>query len=1228
MVLDRIFQLPRVGTRRRKEDVITLADHARDARQWHLAARLYREALDHNPRNPPIWVQYGHTLKEWGELRDPEKLAQAEIAYRRALALDPVVADTYLQLGHILKLQGKSDEAEASYLRAFALDPASPFAQQELSGRGWSETHLAELKQLMCPAAAPTAVDRSVAGDPRKKLSDAAGDEPAPVRSERVGVLDYIYGTTAAGWVWNPRDPTSSASVEFVVSKKVIHRVEANIYRDDLKAAGFGTGCAGFLTALPITVDDGEVVVHARLADTNWALDNSPRTAKQLNRCERVAGEFRARLRARLDRETQGLMSVVMPVYNTDAVWLREAIESVTKQWCSRWELVCVNNGSTEPHVWKILDEYARSDNRINVVTLFKNAGIAGGTNAGIQASSGELIAFMDSDDYLEPDTVYKYLRAHHTTKADLLYCDEFITGSDSNLILSVAARAAYSWDYYISHPYFVHMISVSRRLINSVGKWNESMQQSADVDFVLRCQEHAKLVAHIPSVLYRWRTHAASWGHQKKEDVTAATLAALNRHLARTAPGAVAIAGPSFNFYRVDFPDDHGKVLIVIQVLNGTDFLQRCLDSIWATTQTAEVEILIVHNESCQIENNEYLDRIKNKVTTHTLAGDSNYCTMFNSAVKFYEERYGHLPPYLLFSSDAVEARESGWLDHMRGLSGRDDVGVVGATLIHPDDRIHHAGVVIGLNGAAAHINELLPFRTGTDRTLGHLGNLVSTRDYSAVGAGCIMSRAAVFAEADGFGEGIPEGLSGVDYCLRVGSLGYKVLNDAHAVLRWHEPANIGQAGRIDYPEDYKPFLQRWENVIDQGDPYYSPLFYTRGPQHEVARYASASSKVTVKPGLGSRNRVPSSPVKGAIFDVRKWQTEVKLTSPSPVSMNRPIGIFVHIFYDELTDEIASYLAQIDLPKRIYISTKPAEKTKTILAGFDRHGLGQVTDVAVVPDYGTDIAPLVIAFADKIEQHDVCLKIHSKRSVHAAREFGDGWRSHLYHELMANRDRVCAIVNTMLINPDVGMLIPRHYPRINVNSISIGVNYDQMQRVLTKIGIHLLPNQDIEYPVGSMFWFRGKALAALAHLGFDWADFGRGYEETDGTLAHGMERCFLFFVAKAGMKWGFLPPFRSGPAMSRDEAIRVVRDSGLFDEAYYLKANPDIAGAGIDPLGHWVDFGSREWRNPSESFDLEFYTRLMPPQYFNAIVHYMAEGRALGLPTVRPSRPYPFEPK
>jgi tetratricopeptide (TPR) repeat protein len=157
MALSRVAEMLRIIARRRRPDIVALADRARDAAQWELAAVLYRQALDRNSRDSSIWVQYGHALKESGELRDPEKLAQAETAYRKALSLNPGVADWFLQLGHVLKLQGEIEEAEASYLRAFVLDPSMPYPLDELGRLGWTEAHIAELRRMIASDTHPAA---------------------------------------------------------------------------------------------------------------------------------------------------------------------------------------------------------------------------------------------------------------------------------------------------------------------------------------------------------------------------------------------------------------------------------------------------------------------------------------------------------------------------------------------------------------------------------------------------------------------------------------------------------------------------------------------------------------------------------------------------------------------------------------------------------------------------------------------------------------------------------------------------------------------------------------------------------------------------------------------------------------------------------------------------------------------------------------------------------------
>lgn len=95
-------------------------------RDWAAARRAYAAALRLDPSHAPIWVQYGHSLKEQGYLQ------QAEAAYRRAAGLDGASADIRLQLGHVLNLTGDRAGALAAYEAAHALDPAMLHGRVEI----------------------------------------------------------------------------------------------------------------------------------------------------------------------------------------------------------------------------------------------------------------------------------------------------------------------------------------------------------------------------------------------------------------------------------------------------------------------------------------------------------------------------------------------------------------------------------------------------------------------------------------------------------------------------------------------------------------------------------------------------------------------------------------------------------------------------------------------------------------------------------------------------------------------------------------------------------------------------------------------------------------------------------------------------------------------------------------------------------------------------------------
>jgi GT2 family glycosyltransferase len=654
------------------------------------------------------------------------------------------------------------------------------------------------------------------------------------------GRLDGVEGWTATGWVIDERAGEAPPEVLFYRDGVQIASAVPMRFRPDLLEHGFRIGLAGFEVELPIDFGAAErVTISARIASTGQPLHNAPLEVRApehlrgwLRRNSGVSGEELALVRARANAGVTKRLSIVMPVYETRADWLREALDSVLAQWCDAWELICIDDGSRLPHVREILADYAARDPRVRPLYLDRNVGIAGATNRAIAAAAGDYVAFMDHDDVLEPDAVERMLEAAESGPG-LIYSDEAITGPSIHAIRHIVARPAFSYDYYLSHPYFVHFVAVRRDVARATGGLDETMRISADVDFVLRAIEHAGTVAHVPAALYRWRTHDTSTGHAKKDEVTQATLGALNRHFARAGQAASATEGLGFNGHRIDFADDPAPTLVVIPTRNRLDLLERAVASIGRTTDPATTRILVIDHQSTDRDIRAWFRRMAGRIDVVPYAGPFNFAAMNNLAVKAAGDAFR----YLLFCNNDIEAIEPGWLEHMRGLAARDDVGAVGATLLYPDRTIQHAGVTMGLAGLVDHAHKFRPFlRSTSERSLGYNYSLASIRDYSAVTAACLIMRRALFEEVGGFDEGFEIGFNDVDLCLRICALGYKVLNDPYAVLVHHESASRKGTREMEHPGDAQRLRARWSSLMAGADPFYSPLLSLDPPADHAA--------------------------------------------------------------------------------------------------------------------------------------------------------------------------------------------------------------------------------------------------------------------------------------------------------------------------------------------------------------------------------------------------------
>lgn len=567
----------------------------------------------------------------------------------------------------------------------------------------------------------------------------------------------------------------------------------------------------------------------------------SPEAAYLSARARRPSAAARGRLQRRAAaRFGQRKLSIIMPTYNTRDTWLRAAVDSVLAQWCPNWELICVDDSSTEASVLATLHAYSEADQRITVRSTAYHMGQAGAVNIGLGVAGGEFVAFLDHDDFVEATAVWQCLATALEPDVDLIYSDELVTADDIEVPRTLVARPAFSHDYYLDHPYFVHLVACRRALANEIGGFDETMSNSADVDFILRFLERARSVAHIPDVLYRRRTQDSSPGYERKQDVTAAMIAALDRAVKHVDPRATAGTGLGFNQYRIDWPDPGGKALIVIPTKNRGDLLRKAISSIEVTCPPDDYRIVVIDHASDEPATHEYLRSIELLHTVMRVEGDFNFAAMNNDAVRTYGAHY----PFVLFMNNDVEAVQPNWLSRLRSLAARSDVAAVCPLLLYPGDqpdfytRVQHGGVLVGFDGAAEHaFKGVKAYDDDGRRHAGYNCSLNVVREFSAVTGACLLMRRDVFESVRGFDETLRVGFNDTDLCLRAGELGYKVLYDGHTVLYHHESATRRPANLLVHEDDSLVFVRRWARTIRDGDNFYSPLLAGDGTDHVPVR-------------------------------------------------------------------------------------------------------------------------------------------------------------------------------------------------------------------------------------------------------------------------------------------------------------------------------------------------------------------------------------------------------
>ena len=503
---------------------------------------------------------------------------------------------------------------------------------------------------------------------------------------------------------------------------------------------------------------------------------------------------------------SQPLISIITPVFDTPVLWLGEAVESVLAQVYENWELLLIDDGSTDADLLRELPVLGARDRRIRLVGLESHQGISAALNRGLDLASGEWVTFLDHDDLLEPDALFQNVRLLQENPAlDLIYSDEdklTEAGFDSPIL-----KPDWSPDFFLSCNYLCHMIFLRRDLVREVGGFYPQFDGSQDYDLLLRVSERTNRLHHIPRVLYHWRRseNSSASDVRQKPGQLEASCRAIEAHLKRRGEQAhVAVDWRTHAFYVRRELREVRKISVIIPSFRGSGSLERCLDSVVSTTSYPNYEIVIVQTGE--------RDKIAEAIT------DSSHHVLYftdvanGSAAKNYAVAHTD-SPWLLFLDDNVEAIVPDWLTIMAEHIQRPETGAVGPRLVNPGGTIEHAGLVLGVNGIAQSAFHSFPAEhPGVNR------QLQMTRNYSAVSGACLLVRREVFQQIGGFDEQLSGALADVDLCLKMREAGYLIVYTPLAKLCW----DAAESGHDDITGE--PIMrQRWSQVLER-DPYYNP--------------------------------------------------------------------------------------------------------------------------------------------------------------------------------------------------------------------------------------------------------------------------------------------------------------------------------------------------------------------------------------------------------------------
>lgn len=511
------------------------------------------------------------------------------------------------------------------------------------------------------------------------------------------------------------------------------------------------------------------------------------------------------------------LISVVLPTWNTPARYLHDALGSVFQQTYSNWELCIVDDGSTHQECLEILRKNADGqDKRIRVAFRPENGGIAASSQQGLEMARGDYVAFIDHDDMLAPNALAEVVAWLRTDpEVAMIYTDHAMMNVDGKLLEPVL-KPGWSPEFFLSTNYLVHLKVIRRDVAMAVGGFKDTLHGAQDTGLICKLLGDQYRVAHLPRVLYFWRTHrdSVASGTSAKPAIESAALETYNRYLAAQSIDAQLVWPHEFRTakvgaYKLRFRNTSNEDVAVVVVVpdDGSGFDAARFLRHYERTDYSPVPSLHVITPRASVRSAR-----NSRIIYHETAGFSETTSII-----------GDLRcKSLVFLSLTAKLLHRSWLAELLGyLAVSPRIGAVGGKVLGDRLEVRTGGLLL--------LDEYRTIAEGaSDDSDGYWFRNRIASNVEAVSARLMATRQRIWHEIGGICLDEPDDAVGPAYCLKLRAAGYRVVYNPWSKLIDSRPGGISTDIVTQFGETFG------KDALD--DKYYHPM-HSRTVPYQIRR-------------------------------------------------------------------------------------------------------------------------------------------------------------------------------------------------------------------------------------------------------------------------------------------------------------------------------------------------------------------------------------------------------